>query len=82
MYFHIIRRNRMEQLKLGSINLQKFPLTIRAMSNSASAAYVLQQLTSRVDTETGLDFVFDMLSTRGCTASFLGKTLQVSFNCQ
>jgi hypothetical protein len=35
----------MERLKLGSINMQKFALTIGTMSNSEFAAYVLQQLT-------------------------------------
>jgi hypothetical protein len=44
--FHITRRNYMERLKLESINMQKFPLTIGAMSNSVSAAYMLQQLKS------------------------------------
>jgi len=72
----------MEQLKRGSINMQKFPLTIGAMSNSVAATYMLQQLTSWVVTVKDLDIVFDMLNTRGCPASLLCKTLQVSLNYQ
>jgi hypothetical protein len=72
----------MEQLKRGSTNMQIFPLTIGAMSNSVSATYMLQQLTSWVVTVKDLDFVFDILNTRGCPASLLCEAIHVSLNCQ